>query len=63
MSPRKGFLGGQSPPQVQALLDRRVTQRALAQRLGVTHQAVNRFVRRHRPVGSGRQAFRARQAR
>lgn len=63
MSPRKGFLGGQSPPQVQALLDRGVTQRALAQRLGVTHQAVNRFVRRHRLAGSGRQAFRARQAR
>jgi len=63
MSPRKGFLGGQSPAQVQSLLDQGVTQRALAQRLGVTHQAVNRFVRRHRLAGSGRQAFRARQAR
>lgn len=63
MSPRKGFLGGQSPAQVQSLLDQGGTQRALAQRLGVTHQAVNRFVRRHRLAGSGRQAFRARQAR
>lgn len=63
MSPRKGFLGGQSPPQVQASLNRGVTQRALAQRLGVTHQAVNRFVRRHRLAGSGWQAFRDRQAR
>lgn len=63
MSPRKGFLGGQPPPQVQALLDRGVTQRDLAKRVGVTHQAVNRFVRRHRLAGSGRQAFRTRQAR
>ncbi len=63
MSPRKGFLGGQSPAHVQSLLDQGVTQRALAQRLGVTHQAVNRFVRRHGLAGSGRQAFRARQAR
>ncbi|PZT35873.1 hypothetical protein A7X97_13665 [Stenotrophomonas sepilia] len=63
MSPRKGFLGGRSPAQVQSLLDERMTQRALAQRLGVTHQAVNRFVRRHRLAGSGRQTFRARQAR
>ncbi|PJL01845.1 hypothetical protein B9Y76_05525 [Stenotrophomonas maltophilia] len=63
MSPRKGFLGGRSPAQVQSLLDEGVTQRALAQRLGVTHQAVNRFVRRHRLAGSGRQAFRDRQAR
>lgn len=63
MSPRKGFLGGRSPAQVQSLLDEGVTQRALAQRLGVTHQAVNRFVRRHRLAGSGWQAFRARQAR
>lgn len=63
MSPRKGFLGGRSPAQVQSLLDEGVTQRALAQRLGVTHQAVNRFVRRHRLAGSGRQAFRARQTR
>lgn len=60
---RKGFLGGRSPAQVQSWLDEGVTQRALAQRLGVTHQAVNRFVRRHRLAGSGRQAFRARQAR
>jgi predicted transcriptional regulator len=63
MSPRKGFLGGRSPAQVQSLLDERMTQRALAQRLGVTRQAVNRFVRRHRLAGSGRQTFRARQAR
>jgi len=63
MIPRKGFLGGRSPAQVQSSLDEGVTQRALAQRLGVTHQAVNRFVRRHRLAGSGRQAFRARQAR
>jgi len=63
MIPRKGFLGGRSPAQVQSLLDEGVTQRALAQRLGVTHQAVNRFVRRHRLAGSGRQAFRARQTR
>ncbi|HEL5322710.1 TPA: site-specific DNA-methyltransferase, partial [Stenotrophomonas maltophilia] len=34
MSPRKGFLGGRSPAQVQSLLDEGVTQRALAQRLG-----------------------------
>jgi hypothetical protein len=27
MSPRKGFLGGQSPVQVQSLLDEGVTQR------------------------------------
>lgn len=63
MIPRKGFLGGRSPAQVQTWLDEGVTQRALAQRLGVTHQAVNRFVRRHRLAGSGRQAFRDRQAR
>ncbi len=63
MIPRKGFLGGRSPAQVQSLLDEGGTQRALAQRLGVTHQAVNRFVRRHRLAGSGRQAFRDRQAR
>ena len=63
MIPRKGFLGGRSTAQVQSLLDEGVTQRALAQRLGVTHQAVNRFVRRHRLAGSGRQAFRDRQAR
>jgi|GEM_PF-945631 len=63
MIPRKGFLGGCSPAQVQSWLDEGGTQRALAQRLGVTHQAVNRFVRRHRLAGSGRQAFRDRQAR
>lgn len=63
MSPRKGFLGGRSPTEIQSLLDEGVTQRALAQRLGVTHQAGNRFVRRHRLAGCGRQAFRARQAR
>lgn len=63
MSPRKGFLGGRSPGQIQSLLDHEVTQRALAKRLGVTHQAVNRFVRRHGLAGSGRQSFRARQAR
>ncbi|HEL2981861.1 TPA: hypothetical protein UL927_000214 [Stenotrophomonas maltophilia] len=63
MIPRKGFLGGRSPAQVQSWLDEGVSQRALAQRLGVTHQAVNRFVRRHRLAGSGRQAFRDRQAR
>jgi len=63
MRSRKGFLGGRSPAQIQSLLDEGVTQRALAQRLGVTHQAVNRFVRRHRLPGFGRQAFRDRQAR
>lgn len=63
MSPRKGFLGGRSPAQVQSWLDEGVTQRALAHRLGVTHQAVNRFVRRHSLAGSGRQAFRVRQSR
>lgn len=63
MIPRKGFLGGRSPAQVQSLLDEGGTQRALAQRLGVTHQAVNRFVRRYGLAGSGRQAFRARQTR
>lgn len=63
MSPRRGLLGGRSPAQVQSWLDQGVTQRALAKRLGVTHQAVNRFVRRHRLAGSGRQALRARQAR
>jgi predicted transcriptional regulator len=40
-----------------------LTQRALAKRLGVTHEAVNRFVRRHGLAGSGRQPFWARQAR
>lgn len=63
MTPRKGFLGGRSPAQIQSLLDEGVTQRALAQRLGVSHQAVNRFVRRHGLFGSGQQAFRDRQAR
>lgn len=63
MSSRKGFLGGRSPAHVQSLLDEGVTQRALAQRLGVTHQAVNRFVRRHGLAGSGQQAFRAYQTR
>jgi len=63
MSPRKGFLGGRSPAQIQSSLDEGVTERALAEWLGVTHQAVNRFVRRHGLVGSGRQAFRDRQAR
>lgn len=63
MRSRKGFLGGRSPAQIQSSLDEGVTQRALAQRLGVSHQAVNRFVRRHGLAGSGRQAFRDRQAR
>ncbi|MGQ5312911.1 helix-turn-helix domain-containing protein [Xanthomonas arboricola pv. corylina] len=62
MTARKGFLGGQSPEQVQALLDQGLTQRALAERVGVTHQAVSRFVRRHGLLSGGLQAYRSRQA-
>ncbi|WP_068832920.1 hypothetical protein [Xanthomonas graminis] len=62
MTPRKGFLGGQSPEQVQTVLDQGLTQRALAQWLGVTHQAVSRFVRRHGLRCGGRQAYRTRRA-
>ncbi len=61
MSPRKGFLGGQSSEQVQAVLDQGVTQRALAERVGVTHQAVSRFVHRHGLLSGGLQAYRSRQ--
>lgn len=61
MTPRKGRLGGQTPEQVQALLDQGLTQRALAQRVGVTHQAVSRFVRRHGLLSGGLQAYRSRQ--
>lgn len=63
MKPRKGFLGGRSPARIQALLDQGVTQRALAQRMDVSHQAVNCFVRRHHLAGSGGQVYRARKAR
>lgn len=62
MTPRKGRLGGQTPEQVQALLDQGLTQRALAERVGVTHQAVSRFVRRHGLLSGGLQAYRSRQA-
>jgi predicted transcriptional regulator len=62
MTPRKGRLGGQTPEQVQALLDQGLTQRALAQRVGVTHQAVSRFVHRHGLLSGGLQAYRSRQA-
>ncbi|WP_068873047.1 helix-turn-helix domain-containing protein [Xanthomonas translucens] len=55
-------MGGQTPEQVQALLDQGLTQRALAQRVGVTHQAVSRFVRRHGLLSRGLQAYRSRQA-
>lgn len=61
MTPRKHGLGGHSPQPVQTLLDQGLTQRALAQRLGVTHQAVSRFVRRHGLLSGGMQAFRSRQ--
>lgn len=62
MDPRKGFLGGQSSEHVQALLDQGLTQRALAERVGVTHQAVNRFVHRHGLLSGGLQTYRSRQA-
>lgn len=54
-------MGGQTPEQVQALLDQGLTQRALAERVGVTHQAVSRFVRRHGLLSGGLQAYRSRQ--
>lgn len=62
MTPGSRGLGGHSPQHVQALLDQGLTQRALAQRVGVTHQAVSRFVRRHGLLSGGRQAYRSRQA-
>jgi DNA-binding MurR/RpiR family transcriptional regulator len=43
------------------VLDQGVTQRALAERVGVTHQAVSRFVRRHGLLSGGLQAYRSRQ--
>lgn len=62
MNPRNRGLGGHSPQQVQALLDQGLTQRALAERVGVTHQAVSRFARRHRLQSGGMRALRNRQA-
>ena len=62
MTSRNRGLGGHSPQHVQALLDQGVTQRALAERVGVTHQAVSRFVRRHGLLSRGLQAYRSRQA-
>ncbi|WP_373038225.1 helix-turn-helix domain-containing protein [Xanthomonas campestris] len=62
MTPRSRGLGGHCPQHVQALLDQGLTQRALAQRVGVTHQAVSRFVRRHGLLSWGLQAYRSRQA-
>ncbi|WP_372365363.1 MULTISPECIES: helix-turn-helix domain-containing protein [unclassified Xanthomonas] len=62
MTPRKGRLGGQTPEQVQARLDQGLTQRALAERVGVTHQAVSRFVHRHGLLSVGLQSYRSRQA-
>lgn len=62
MTARSRGLGGHSPQHVQALLDQGVTQRALAERVGVTHQAVSRFVRRHGLLSRGLQAYRSRQA-
>lgn len=62
MTPRSRGLGGHSPQQIQALLDQGFSQRALAQRLGLTHQAVNRFVHRHGLLSVGLQAYRSRQA-
>ncbi|CAE6816575.1 hypothetical protein XAC301_32630 [Xanthomonas arboricola pv. corylina] len=62
MNPRNRGLGGHSPQHVQALLNQGLTQRALAERVGVTHQAVSRFVRRHGLLSGGLQAYRSRQA-
>lgn len=62
MTPRSRGLGGHCPQHVQALLDQGLTQRALAERVGVTHQAVSRFVRRHELLCLGLQAFRSRQS-
>lgn len=62
MTSRNRGLGGHSPQHVQALLDQGLTQRALAERVGVTHQAVSRFVRRHGLLSGGLQAYRSRQA-
>lgn len=62
MTPRSRGLGGHCPQHVQALLDQGLTQRALAERVGVTHQAVSRFVRRHGLLSWGLQACRSRQA-
>ncbi|MFY0186149.1 helix-turn-helix domain-containing protein [Stenotrophomonas rhizophila] len=62
MTPRNRGLGGHSPQQIQALLEQGLTQRALAERVGVTHQAVSRFVRRHGLLSWGLQAYRSRQA-
>ncbi|CAE6817918.1 hypothetical protein CFBP6600_32610 [Xanthomonas arboricola pv. corylina] len=53
MNPRNRGLGGHSPQHVQALLNQGLTQRALAERVGVTHQAVSRFVRRHGLLSGG----------
>lgn len=60
MTPRSRGLGSHCPQHVQALLDQGLTQRALAERVGVTHQAVSRFVRRHSLLCLGRQAYRSR---
>ncbi|KIP86721.1 hypothetical protein SN15_05755 [Stenotrophomonas maltophilia] len=62
MTSRNRGLGGHCPQHVQALLDQGLTQRALAQRVGVTHQAVSRFVHRHGLLSVGLQAYRSRQA-
>lgn len=43
MTPRSRGLGGHSPQQIQALLDQGFSQRALAQRLGLTHQPLHGF--------------------
>lgn len=62
MTPRSRGLGSHCPQLVQALLDQGLTQRALAERVGVTHQAVSRFVRRHGLQSGGMRALRNRQA-
>lgn len=62
MTSRNRGLGGHCPQHVQDLLDQGLTQRALAQRVGVTHQAVSRFVRRHGLLSGGLQTYRSRQA-
>lgn len=62
MTPRSRGLGGHCPQHVQALLDQGLTQRALAERVGVTHQAVSRFVHRHGLLSGGLQAYRSWQA-
>ncbi|WP_421568867.1 hypothetical protein [Stenotrophomonas sp. PD6] len=61
MTPRSRGLAGHSPQHVQDLLGQGLTQRALADRVGVTHQAVSRFVRRHGLLSGGLQAYRSRQ--